>query len=128
MRAAARRTGAVAVLAACVVPLLAGGAVAAPDFVGVNGSEYNLSLSRLRVDPGRVTIEFVNQGEDAHNLLIKRRGAPKRTIADELGSGLTQERTLRLRRDTRYRLWCSLTAPVDHDLAGMNASLRVRNR
>jgi plastocyanin len=124
MRTALRR-GAIAAVAAGAL-LLATGTSAAPEVVGVNGGEYYLTLSKLRVDPGRTTIEFVNDGEDAHNLLLKRKGDPKKTIASELGAGGVDDRTVKLKRGSRYRLWCSLTNPVDHDLAGMSATLRVR--
>jgi len=127
MRAAPGRAGTAAVAAAAVVLLFTASAGAAPEFVGVNGGEYYLTLSKLRVDPGRTTIEFVNEGEDAHNLLLKRKGDPKKTIASELGAGQVDERTVRLKRDSRYRLWCSLTNPIDHDESGMSATLRVRN-
>ena len=117
-------------LVALLVPLLlspgAGGA--APGRLGVDGYEYSLTLSKLKLDPGRAIIEFRNEGEDAHNLLLRRKGGSGEVeIAAELEPDGVAERTVRLRRDSRYRLWCSLPAPQPHDTLGMEAILRVRN-
>ena len=43
-----------------------------PDRVGVRGSEFDLVLSKAKVKPGRVIVQFVNGGEDPHDLRLQR--------------------------------------------------------
>lgn len=125
-----RRVAIAAALSALLVPMLlsSGAGGAAPGRLGVDGFEYSLTMSKRKLDPGRAIVEFRNAGEDAHNLLLKRKGGSGEVeIAAELEPGGVAERTVKLRRDSRYRLWCSLPAPQPHDTLGMNAVLRIRN-
>ena len=55
-------------------------ASAAPNRVSATGDEQSqeqmsLILSRAKIDPGRAIIEFINSGEDVHDLQVKRKGA-----------------------------------------------------
>jgi hypothetical protein len=102
-----------------------------PDRVGVRGSEFDLLLSKLKVKPGRVIVQFVNSGEDPHDLRLQRLDPSTGTqVGPELGSGVVAPSTydnldLRLKKGSRYVLWCSLT---DHRSRGMEATLKVGKR
>ncbi len=102
-----------------------------PDRVGVRGSEFDLLLSKGKVTPGRVIVQFVNSGEDPHDLRLQRldpaSGVQK---GAELGSGVVAPTTyvnldLRLKKASRYVLWCSLSG---HRERGMEAKLKVGKR
>ena len=97
-------------------------AAAAPARLLVEAREFNLTLSRGKIKHGPAIVQLANQGEDPHDLAIKRiggkrRGAIAKTLPGELG-----EWEGRLRRG-RYRLYCTLEG---HRALGMRAVLRVR--
>lgn len=96
------------------------------SIVGVrNGSsEFSFFLSRTVVDPGPSIIQYNNTGEDPHDLKLKRRGDRRIFAVGELEPGGVGQITPRLKRDSRYELWCSLEGHRD---AGMEAVLRVRD-
>lgn len=123
-------------LAAVVLTLGAAGIATAkpqapvPDRVGVRGSEFDLLLSKLKVKPGRVIVQFVNSGEDPHDLRLQRLGPDATQVGRELGSGVVapsayENLDLKLRKGSRYVLWCSLS---DHRQRGMEAKLKVGKR
>ena len=93
-----------------------------PARLGVSAEEFHLTLTRPAVKAGVLEIELQNDGEDPHDLRVRRVGGNHTfTIL------LTQpgkRRTLALHvRPGRYRLWCSV---ADHRALGMQADLRVR--
>ncbi len=102
-----------------------------PDRVGVRGSEFDLVLSKAKVKPGRVIVQFQNGGEDPHDLRLQRLDpATGAQTGTELGSGVVSPSTydnldLRLKKGSRYVLWCSLS---DHRQRGMEATLKVGKR
>jgi plastocyanin len=96
-----------------------------PTRLLVRGYEFNLLLSALKVNPGNAIVQFVNQGEDPHDLQIQRLGDPEQVAIPELPGGEVGEVGLKLRRDSRYVLWCSLS---NHRELGMEASVRVRRK
>jgi hypothetical protein len=101
-----------------------------PDRVGVRGSEFDLLLSKQKVAPGRVIVQFVNSGEDPHDLRLQRLDPAGTQTGAELGSGVVAPSTydnldLRLKKASRYVLWCSL---ADHRQRGMEATLKVGKR
>ena len=102
-----------------------------PDRVQVRGFEFDLVLSKTRVKPGRVIVQFVNEGEDAHDLRLQRvdraTGDPvgAESGLGELGPGDYENLDARLRKRARYRLWCSI---ADHRGLGMEATLRTKKR
>jgi plastocyanin len=90
--------------------------------VQVSAVEYSFSLSRTSVPAGKVDLEFVNDGQDEHNLNVASpeegqlvagfANAPSKGVAD-------------LQVDMRagsYTLFCSL--PM-HESKGMKATLTV---
>jgi uncharacterized cupredoxin-like copper-binding protein len=94
----------------------------APARLLVEAREFNLTLSRAKLKPGRAIIQLANRGEDSHDLRMVRirahgGGRIGTTLPGEVG-----EWTGRLRRG-RYRLYCTLEG---HRAAGMRATLRVR--
>jgi hypothetical protein len=94
----------------------------------VSGSEYDLLLSRTRLRPGRAIVQFLNAGEDAHNLRLQRVKSSGAQVGPELGVGEVEPGAYenidaRLRKRSTYVLWCSLG---DHRERGMEAFLRTR--
>jgi len=103
------------------------GAGAGETALGVRAEEWNLLLSRSSVSPGPAEIEYVNEGEDPHDLKIRRRGGQNvRSIAELEPSGIADLK-MNLKRDSRYVMWCS-TLDGKHRALGMEAELRVRKR
>jgi plastocyanin len=90
--------------------------------VSARAAEFYWVLSRPKVKAGTVTIELNNQGEDPHNLNLRREG-------DE-GDPLQILETPSLERTVtsfdlpagKYRLWCSLP---EHEEKGMHTTLVV---
>jgi plastocyanin len=124
----------VALPAACAALLscsLAGAKPAdpVPDRVQVRGSEFDLILSKTKVKPGTVIVQFVNAGEDSHDLRLQRLGpyGPNDQVGPELGAGEVapgdyENIDAHLRKGSTYVLWCSLS---DHRQRGMEATLRT---
>jgi plastocyanin len=112
-------------LAACV---LAGGAVPVTQSASVNsavqasGTEYRIGLSRSSIRSGRVRLEFVNYGEDEHDLAFRRIGSKRQSNVGLTAPGGRRVGRYRVRPGT-YLLWCTLS---DHRARGMRAKLRVR--
>jgi plastocyanin len=91
----------------------------------VRGQEYKLLLSSLKVNPGNAIVQFVNVGEDPHDLQIQRVGDGEQLSIGELAPGDVGELGLHLERNSRYVMWCSLP---NHRELGMEASVRVRRK
>jgi plastocyanin len=119
--------------ALALVPALAAAAVAsagsrrAPSRLMVSAQEHSFVLSRKTIKAGPALIQFLNRGEDPHDLRLRRvsgRGVTaRRTLAvPETPSGDLAELEARLPAG-RYKLWCSLPG---HAQLGMRATLRVR--
>jgi hypothetical protein len=94
----------------------------APARLLVEAREFNLTLSRAKLKHGRAIVQLANQGEDPHDLAIKRIGGKRRGAIPETRPGELGEWEGRLRRG-RYRLYCTLEG---HRALGMRAVLRVR--
>jgi plastocyanin len=109
---------------AFVVLVLGGstaGAAGYPARLQVTGDEYTLALSRLKVPSGQVKIEFVNFGEDPHDLKLQRIGGTHVYAFPKTASGDRATRTFGLRAG-RYHVWCAIKG---HRAKGMHAMLRV---
>jgi len=125
-------------IAPIAVALAAGALAAGPATAGdgpnqilatgdeTSETEMTLILSRQKIDPGRAIVQFINSGEDDHDLQIRRKGAEN--VKEQTGivhGGEQEEIELRLRKKKRYELWCGLT---DHRELGMEAELKVRKK
>jgi plastocyanin len=86
---------------------------------------YTARLSRAGVTAGPVVVQLHNQGEDDHNLRVVPTDHAGPAVDFPLtGSGKNTTKTLTLTAGS-YRLFCTLTTPVNHETAGMNATLTV---
>lgn len=97
----------------------------APDRVLVRGTEFDLVLSKQRVRPGRVIVQFVNAGEDPHDLRMRLEGGEVESGLGEIGPGDYANLDTRLRKSSTYALWCSLPG---HRESGMDAAVRTKKR
>lgn len=99
-----------------------GAAVARQTAVQAQGSEFRIGLSRTQIKPGRLRLEFINYGEDIHDLAIRKAGGKK---VHNVGATKPGERSVgrySVRRGS-YLLWCTI---ADHRARGMRATLRVK--
>jgi hypothetical protein len=94
----------------------------APSRLMVHADEHSLVLSRQTIVRGPVLIQFLNRGEDPHDLKLRRIGGTTVVSVPETAAGEMAEADPRLRTGT-YRLWCSLPG---HRALGMRAKLRVK--
>lgn len=113
---------AIGVLAAAGGTAQAGGGGDVPSRLLVTGREYSLTLSRPKVDAGQAIVQLYDFGEDPHNLVLQRVGSNRVFSLGLVQPGETGELRMKLRKASRYRLWCSL---ADHAARGMTASLRT---
>jgi plastocyanin len=100
--------------------------VAAPEppsvaHVQVSAVEYSFSLSRTIVPAGKVDVEFVNAGQDEHNLNITSLEGPLVGFFGDTPSKGVDELELDM-QPGEYTLYCSLP---DHEAKGMKATLVV---
>jgi uncharacterized cupredoxin-like copper-binding protein len=93
-----------------------------PARLGVSAKEFHLVLSRPSVKAGRVEIELQNDGEDVHDLRLRRIGGTRTYSVRGTRPGRRATIEISL-LPGRYRLWCSI---ADHRALGMQAVLRVR--
>jgi len=90
--------------------------------VQVTAVEYSYTLSRTTVPAGKVVIQFVNNGQDEHNLnVLPAEGPPAGSFADTPSKGIG-DLAITLRPGT-YTLFCSLP---EHEAKGMKATLLVQ--
>ncbi len=94
----------------------------APARLLVEAREFNLTLSRAKLKPGRAIVQLANRGEDPHDLRLARIHGHGGGRVEETLPGRVGQWDGRLRRG-RYRLYCTLEG---HRAAGMRATLRVR--
>jgi hypothetical protein len=92
-----------------------------PARVQVVAQEFRYTLSRTKVRAGRVIVELVDNGQDTHDLDIRRIGGTKIIRFPSVQPGQVVDRELKL-VPGRYRLWCAI---ADHRELGMHAVLRV---
>jgi plastocyanin len=89
--------------------------------VQVSALEYSFTLSRTKVPAGKVVLQFVNNGQDAHNLHLETGEEP---LAEAIGNTPSKgigDLELELRPGS-YTLFCSLPT---HEAKGMKAVLEV---
>ncbi|HWI75089.1 MAG TPA: plastocyanin/azurin family copper-binding protein [Baekduia sp.] len=86
---------------------------------------YTALLSRASVAAGAVVVQLINKGEDPHNLRVVPTDHAGATVDfPDTGPGANTTKTLTLTAGT-YRVFCTLTTPVNHEAAGMHATLTV---
>lgn len=91
--------------------------------VQASGTEYRIGLSRTKVKPGSVRVEFVNFGEDEHDLAVMRKGGSSAHNLGVVQPGGRAAMTVKVKRGS-YVFWCTLS---DHKAKGMRAVLKVRS-
>ncbi len=94
---------------------------AAVPVVQVTAVEYHYTLSRTAVQAGKVIFEFVNHGQDEHNLNVQPSTGPSAASLPTVKSGTISKLELEL-RPVSYTLFCSLP---EHEAKGMKATLTV---
>jgi plastocyanin len=89
--------------------------------VHVQVVEYGFTLSRTAVPAGPLVLQFVNRGQDEHNLnATSAEGSPAGALPNT-ASGSIRNLRLELRAGS-YILFCSLP---EHEQKGMRATLTV---
>ena len=89
--------------------------------VQVTAVEYHFTLSRTTVPAGKVVFNFVNSGQDEHNLnVLSGEGSLSAQFANT-ESDSVRNQTVEMRHGT-YTLFCSLP---EHESKGMKATLTV---
>jgi plastocyanin len=90
--------------------------------VQVTAVEYSFTLSRTTVPAGKVVFQFVNHGQDEHNLNVAPNSeAPVAGSFSNLQSQGVSDQEIELKPGT-YTLFCSLP---EHEKKGMKATLVV---
>jgi len=83
--------------------------------------EYHFTLSRTTVPAGKVIFDFVNHGQDEHNLNVLPSEGPLAGAFANAPAQAASEQRMILRAGT-YTLFCSLP---EHEQKGMKATLVV---
>lgn len=90
--------------------------------VQVTAVEYSFTLSRSTIPAGKVIFEFVNNGQDEHNLNVAgSKGELASSFAKTPSKGV-HDQTVEMHSGT-YVLFCSLP---EHESKGMKATLVVQ--
>jgi plastocyanin len=90
--------------------------------VQVIAVEYHYTLSRTTVPAGKVALQFVNNGQDEHNLNVLSGEGELETSFPKTVSHGVRETTVDLRKGN-FTLFCSLP---EHEAKGMHATLTVQ--
>jgi len=93
-----------------------------PSRVQVTAKEFWFTLSSRTVKPGPAVIEFVNFGQDPHDMRVQRVGTTKVYSVPTVQPGDHYDLDLTL-SPGRYLLWCSI---ANHRQLGMQAALVVK--
>lgn len=96
-----------------------------PPRLAVVAKEFKFTFSRPYVKPGKLILEFDNQGEDTHNLRLGplKGGKPFAKVGST--EPRKQETVIVPLKAGTYRMWCSLPG---HAKAGMRTKLRVATK
>ena len=90
--------------------------------IQVTSVEYHYTLSKTTVPAGKVAFDFVNDGQDEHNLnVLSGGGSLTGSFPDTVSKGV-RDQTIEMRPGT-YTLFCSLP---EHEAKGMKATLTVQ--
>ena len=113
----------VAALGALLAPAVsASPAKTFPTRVQVTAKEFWYALSSRSVKAGPAVIEFVNFGEDPHDMRVQKVGGGKIYGTPELQPGDHFDLSVNL-QPGKYDLWCSI---ANHRQLGMEATLIVK--
>ena len=88
----------------------------------VSAVEFGFTLSRTVVPAGKVIFEFVNNGQDEHNLNLLPGEGPSAALFSDTPSRGVRDLAVIMRAGT-YTLFCSLP---EHEQKGMKATLLVQ--
>jgi plastocyanin len=89
--------------------------------VQITAVEFRFTLSRSSVPHGKVIFQFVNNGQDEHNVNLQpSEGTPAGSFANTPSKGVVSQ-TIEMRPGS-YTLFCSLP---EHEQKGMKATLTV---
>jgi hypothetical protein len=102
--------------------LAAPATAAAPARLLVSAKEFQLTLSRASIKAGPAVVQLLNNGEDAHDLRLKRVGGTRIYKIGTVAPGDVGELSAKLLPGT-YKLWCSL---ADHAALGMRTKLVIK--
>jgi plastocyanin len=90
--------------------------------VQVTAVEFHFTLSRTTVPAGKVDFQFVNGGQDEHNLnVLSGEGSLESWFPKTVSKGV-RDQTVTLRKGA-FTLFCSLP---EHEAKGMRATLTVQ--
>jgi plastocyanin len=89
--------------------------------VQVSAVEYAFTLSRTTVPAGKVVLQFVNDGQDEHNLEVAPPEGPLAGSFETAPAKAVSNLTVELHPGS-YTLFCSLPT---HEQKGMKATLTV---
>jgi plastocyanin len=115
-----RALAALAAAAALLAP--AASAKTFPNRVQVTAKEFYYALSSRSVPAGPAVIQFVNYGEDPHDMRVQRVGGGKVYGTPIMQPGDLYNLSIDL-LPGRYLLWCSI---ANHRQLGMQATLIVK--
>ena len=93
-----------------------------PYRLQVTAKEFYYSLSSRTAPAGAAVIEFVNYGEDPHNMRLQRAGGGRLYKTPIMQPGQYYDLPVKL-VPGRYKLWCSIG---NHRKLGMQAVLVVK--
>ena len=110
----------VLVALACLAASSSGAAASTSRSVGVNETEYRISLGRSTVPHGRITFYIANFGQDDHNLKVARHQIGH-GFSGRIPAGGRAQFTVKL-SPGRYNLFCTIPG---HRAMGMLARLTV---
>jgi plastocyanin len=111
-------------LVAVIAGVVAGSSAQGATYSAVQatGKEFRINLSRSQVKPGKLRVEFVNFGEDDHDLAVTRKKGGATTYLEIVNPGKRAVNTITTRRGS-YVFWCTIS---DHKAKGMRAVLHVK--
>lgn len=110
-----------ATVLATVFPAESSPAKTFPNRIQITAKEFFYSASTRTIKPGAAVIQFVNYGEDPHDLRVQRTGG-RLYKAPKLDPGSIYDLNITL-VPGKYQLWCSI---ADHRKLGMSATLIVK--
>ncbi|HEY1457131.1 MAG TPA: plastocyanin/azurin family copper-binding protein [Solirubrobacteraceae bacterium] len=88
----------------------------------MTATEFKFTLSRAQVPAGGLILEFVDDGQDEHNLHIRpARGGPDVAVFADTKPGQHKDQEVHLSPGT-YTFYCSMPS---HEALGMKATFTV---